>query len=113
MTRKATSTIKQQPVQVSTVDDTTYVYIYLNEKEVQREDASEDGTKSTQYEYDYNEICGKTADIDLERITKNPENYMNVSVIEPQKSETTSMPTLEERVTAIEEVVLATMGGNQ
>ena len=110
---KATSTVKQSPVQVSRVDDMTYVYIYLNEKEVQREDSNEDGTKSTQYEYDYNEFCGKTADMDLERITKNPENYMDISVIEAQKEETPAMPNLEERVTAIEEVLLATMGGNQ
>ena len=110
---KATSIIRQSPVQISTVDDKTFVYIYINEKEVQREDSNEDGTKSTQYEYDYNEFCGKTADMDLERITKNPENYMDISVIEPQKNETSSMPNLEERVTAIEEVLLATMGGNQ
>ena len=38
---------------------------------------------------------------------------MNVSVIEAQKEETPAMPNLEERVTAIEEVLLATMGGNQ
>lgn len=111
MTKKATSTVKQQTVQVSTVDDMTFIYIYLNEKQVQAEAMNENDSSSVMYEYDYNEIWGKTADIDLERITKNPENYMNVSVIEPQKSETTSMPTLEERVTAIEEVVLATMGG--
>ena len=110
---KAMTTEKQEAVQVSRVDDMTYVYIYLNEKEVQREDSNEDGTKSTQYEYDYNEFCGKTADMDLERITKNPENYMDISVIEAQKEETPAMPNLEERVTAIEEVLLATMGGNQ
>ena len=111
--KKAMTTERQEAVQVSRVEDMTYVYIYLNEKEVQREDSNEDGTKSTQYEYDYNEFCGKTADMDLERITKNPENYMDISVIEAQKEETPAMPNLEERVTAIEEVLLATMGGNQ
>ena len=110
---KAMTTERQEAVQVSRVDDMTYVYIYLNEKEVKREALSENERDSTQYEYDYNEIKGKTADIDIDEITKNPEKYMNVSVIEAQKEETSAMPNLEERVTAIEEVLLATMGGNQ
>ena len=109
---KAMTTEKQEAVQVSRVDDMTYVYIYINEKEVKREALSENESDSTQYEYDYNEIKGKTADIDIDEITKNPEKYMSVSVIEAQK-ETPAMPNLEERVTAIEEVLLATMGGNQ
>lgn len=110
---KATSTVKQQPVQVSIVDDKTFVYLYLNEKEVQREATDENDNNNVQYEYDYNEIKGKTADIDIDEITKNPEKYMNISVIEAQKEETPAIPNLEERVTAIEEVLLATMGGNQ
>ena len=110
---KAMTIERQEAVQVSRVDDMTYVYIYLNEKEVKREALSENERDSTQYEYDYNEIKGKTADIDIDEITKNPEKYMNVSVIEAQKEETPAMPNLEERVTAIEEVLLATMGGNQ
>ena len=110
---KAMTTERQEAVQVSRVDDMTYLYIYLNEKEVKREALSENERDSTQYEYDYNEIKGKTADIDIDEITKSPEKYMNVSVIEAQKEETPAMPNLEERVTAIEEVLLATMGGNQ
>ena len=110
---KAMTTERQEAVQVSRVDDMTYVYIYLNEKEVKREALSENESDSTHYEYDYNEIKGKTADIDIDEIAKNPEKYMNVSVIEAQKEETQAMPNLEERVTAIEEVLLATMGGNQ
>ena len=110
---KAMTTERQEAVQVSRVEDMTYVYIYLNEQEVKREALSENENDSTQYEYDYNEIKGKTADIDIDEITKNPEKYMNVSVIEAQKEETPAMPNLEERVTAIEEVLLATMGGNQ
>lgn len=110
---KAMTTEKQEAVQVSRVADMTYVYIYLNEKEVKREAIGENESDSTQYEYDYNEIKGKTADIDIDEITKNPEKYMSVSVIEAQKEETPAMPNLEERVTAIEEVLLATMGGNQ
>lgn len=110
---KATSIIRQSPVQISTVDDKTFIYIYLNEKQVQAEAMNENDSSSVMYEYDYNEICGKTADIDLEKISKNPEKYMNVSVIEAQKEETPAMPNLKERVTAIEEVLLATMGGNQ
>lgn len=110
---KAMTTERQEAVQVSRVDNMTFVYIYLNEKEVKREALSENESESTQYEYDYNEIKGKTADIDIDEITKNPEKYMNVSVIEAQKEETPAMPNLEERVTAIEEVLLATMGGNQ
>ena len=110
---KAMTTERQEAVQVSRVDDMTYVYIYLNEKEVKSEALSENERDSTQYEYDYNEIKGKTADIDIDEITKSPERYMNVSVIEAQKEETPAMPNLEERVTAIEEVLLATMGGNQ
>ena len=110
---KAMTIERQEAVQVSRVDDMTYVYIYLNEKEVKREALSENERDSTQYEYDYNEIKGKTADIDIDEITKSPEKYMNVSVIEAQKEETPAMPNLEERVTAIEEVLLATMGGNQ
>ena len=110
---KAMTTERQEAVQVSRVDDITYVYIYINEKEVKREALSENESDSTQYEYDYNEIKGKTADIDIDEITKNPEKYMNVSVIAAQKEETSAMPNLEERVTAIEEVLLATMGGNQ
>lgn len=113
MPRKATSIIRQSPVQISTVDDMTYIYIYLNEKQVQAEDMNENDSSSVKYEYDYNEIKGKTADIDIDEITKNPEKYMSVSVIEAQKEETPAMPNLEERVTAIEEVLLATMGGNQ
>lgn len=110
---KAMTTERQEAVQVSRVDDMTYVYIYLNEKEAKREALSENESDSTHYEYDYNEIKGKTADIDIDEITKNPEKYMNVSVIEAKKEETQAMPNLEERVTAIEEVLLATMGGNQ
>lgn len=110
---KAMTTERQEAVQISRVDDMTYVYIYLNEKEVKREALSENESETVQYEYDYNEIKGKTADIDIDEITKNPEKYMNVSVIEAQKEETPAMPNLEERVTAIEEVLLATMGGNQ
>lgn len=110
---KAMTTERQEAVQVSRVDDMTYVYIYLNEKEVKRVAIGENESDSTQYEYDYNEIKGKTADIDIDEITKNPEKYMSVSVIEAQKEETPAMPNLEERVTAIEEVLLATMGGNQ
>ena len=110
---KAMTIERQEAVQVSRVDDMTYVYIYLNENEVKREAIGENESDSTQYEYDYNEIKGNTADIDIDEITKNPEKYMNVSVIEAQKEETPAMPTLKERVTAIEEVLLATMGGNQ
>lgn len=110
---KAMTTERQEAVQVSRVDDMTYVYIYLNEKEVKREALSENESETLQYEYDYNEIKGKTADIDIDEITKNPEKYMSVSVIEAQKEEMPAMPNLEERVTAIEEVLLATMGGNQ
>lgn len=110
---KAMTTKRQEAVQVSRVDDMTYVYIYLNEKEVKRVAIGENESDSTQYEYDYNEIKGKTADIDIDEITKNPEKYMSVSVIEAQKEETPAMPNLKERVTAIEEVLLATMGGNQ
>lgn len=109
MTRKATSTIKQQPVQVSTVDDTTYVYIYINEKEVQREDASEDGTKSTQYEYDYNEFSFAGDSLSTDDIKAHPENYIDVSKVEKTKQE--ANPSLEERVSAIEEMLLADMGG--
>lgn len=110
---KAMTTERQEAVQVSRVEDMTYVYIYLNEKEVKRAELSENERETVQYEYDYNEIKGKTADIDIDEITKNPEKYMNVSVIEAKKEETPAMPNLEERVTAIEEVLLATMGGNQ
>lgn len=110
---KAMTTERQEAVQVSRVDDMTYVYIYLNEKEVKREAIGENESDSTQYEYDYNEIKGKTADIDIDEITKNPEKHMSVSVIEAQKEETPAMPNLEERVTAVEEILLATMGGNQ
>lgn len=109
MTRKATSTVKQQPVQVSTVDDTKYVYIYINEKEVQREDASENGTKSTQYEYDYNEFSFSGNALDVNDIMEHPGNYLETSTVEKKKQE--ASPSLEERVSAIEEMLLADMGG--
>lgn len=109
MTRKATSTVKQQPVQVSTVDDATYVYIYINEKEVQREDASEDGTKSTQYEYDYNEFSFSGNALDVNDIMEHPGNYLETSTVEKKKQE--ANPSLEERVSVIEEMLLADMGG--
>lgn len=108
---KATSTVKQQPVQVSIVDGKTYVYIYLNEKEVQREDVSEDGTgtKSTQYEYDYNEFSFSGNAFDVNDIMEHPDNYLETSTVEKKKQE--ANPSLEERVSAIEEMLLADMGG--
>ena len=95
---KAMATEKQETVQVSKVEDTTYVYIYLNEKE------------TTQYEYDYNEFKFKNDTLDINDIKEHPENYMNeVKVIEKVHE---ASPTLEERVSAIEDMLLADMGGD-
>lgn len=108
---KAMTTEKQEAVQVSKVEDMTYVYIYLNEKEVKREALSENEKESTQYEYDYNEFKFSKDALDINDIKEHPENYMDeVKVVEKVHE---ASPTLEERVSAIEEVLLADMGGNE
>lgn len=106
---KATSTIKQQPVQVSIVDDKTFVYIYINEKEVQREATDENDNNNVQYEYDYNEFSFSGNALDVNDIMEHPENYLETSTVEKKKQE--ANPSLEERVSAIEEMLLADMGG--
>lgn len=108
---KATSTVKQSPVQVSTVDNTTYVYIYLNEKEVKREAIGENESDSTQYEYDYNEFSFSGDALDINDIKEHPENYMEALTVEKKVHE--AVPTLDERVSAIEEMLLADMGGEE
>lgn len=107
---KATSTVKQSPVQVSTVDNTTYVYIYLNEQEVKREALSENEKESTQYEYDYNEFSFSDGTLDINDIKEHPENYMEALTVENKVHE--AAPSIEERVSAIEEMLLAEMGGD-
>ena len=108
---KEIKTEKQEAVQVSTVEDMTYVYIYLNEKEVKKEALSENEKETTQYEYDYNEFKFKNDTLNINDIKEHPENYMDeVKVVEKVHE---ASPTLEERVSAIEEVLLADMGGNE
>ena len=107
---KATSTVKQSPVQVSRVDNTTYVYIYLNEKEVKREALSETESETVQYEYDYNEFRFSGDALDINDIKEHPENYMESFTVEKKVHE--AVPTIEERVSAIEEMLLAEMGGD-
>ena len=107
---KAMTTEKQEAVQVSKVEDMTYVYIYLNEKEVKKEALSENEKETTQYEYDYNEFKFKNDTLDINDIKEHPENYMDeVKVVEKVHE---AVPTLEERVSAIEEMLLADMGGD-
>lgn len=108
---KATSTVKQSPVQVSTVDNTTYVYIYLNEKEVKREAIGESESDSTQYEYDYNEFSFSKDALDINDIKEHPENYMEALTVEKKVHE--AVPSIEERVSAIEEMLIAEMGGEE
>ena len=108
---KATSTVKQSPVQVSRVDDMTYVYIYLNEQEVKREALSENEKESTQYEYDYNEFSFIDGTLDINDIKEHPENYMEALTVEKKVHE--AVPTIDERVSAIEEMLLADMGGEE
>jgi hypothetical protein len=89
----------------------TYVYIYLNEKEAKKEALSENEKETTQYEYDYNEFKFKNDTLDINDIKEHPENYMDeVKVVEKVHE---ASPTLEERVSAIEEILLADMGGNE
>lgn len=107
---KAMTTERQEAVQVSRVDDMTYVYIYLNEKEVKREAIGENESDSTQYEYDYNEFKFKNDTLDINDIKEHPENYMEALTVEKKVHE--AVPTIEERVSAIEEMMLAEMGGD-
>lgn len=69
----------QPPVKTVESDGKTYVFICLNEQ--QEEDTYDypDGTGQpvTFYEYDYNEFCDMTENLDLEDINANPEKYLD------------------------------------
>lgn len=69
----------QLPVKIITDGDTTYIFICQNE--VQGSEDYEypgDGqTEETYYEYDYNEIVGKTDKLPLSDIREHPQNYLD------------------------------------
>lgn len=70
---------KQKPVTI-VEKDKTYVYICLNEKEIEEENVNleSDVTEPMiMYEYDYNEIIEYQGVLDIDDIMKNPENYLN------------------------------------
>lgn len=70
---------KQKPVTI-VKKDKIYVYICLNEKEIEEENInleSEVSDPVVMYEYDYNEIIENPGILDIDDIMKNPENYLN------------------------------------
>lgn len=103
---------KQDSVQVCEVEGMVYVYIYLNEAK-QTEKNYFDDSETTVYTYDYNELKFKKGDADIEKIKANPENYMNISEITSDSDDYVGAPTIEERVSVIEELLLADLGGEK
>lgn len=63
-------------VQTFTFEDKVYVYVYLNETEGDTE-PTEMCPSEHYYEYDYNEFCELTSNIDLNDLKNNPENYLD------------------------------------
>ena len=67
---------KMPNVQTFTFEDKVYVYVYLNETEGNTE-PTEMCPSEHYYEYDYNEFCELTSNIDLNDLKNNPENYLD------------------------------------
>lgn len=87
---------QQPPVKIVQKDGTAYIYICLNEMQGQETypDMGEGQTTENYYEYDYNEIIGKEAELPLEDIQAHPENYLTYEA--PRKK------TIEERLSELE-----------
>lgn len=60
----------------------------------------EENSAHTEYEYDFNSFYCKDTEIDLEDVTANPADYLDYPY---------PTPTQDERITALEEAVMAMM----
>ena len=87
---KARFSQPQLPVKTVTAGDKTYIFICLNETQGTEvyPDMGEGQAQETYYEYDYNEFCGKSEELDLEDIESNPEKYLDY---ETKKEPTTKL----------------------
>lgn len=101
--------LEPQP-QVKTLesDGKTYVFICLNEQ--QEEDTYDypDGTGQSVvfYEYDYNEFCDTTGNLDLEDINANPEKYLDYTPIKEDNQVTPErLEEIEKQLTAFSEAI--------
>ena len=76
---KARFSSQQQPVKVVQADGMAYVFICLNEQRGTESypDMGDGQSQETYYEYDYNEIVGPEAEIPVDDIRENPENYLS------------------------------------
>lgn len=94
----------QLPVKIITDGDTTYIFICQNE--VQGSEDYEypgDGqTEETYYEYDYNEIVGKTDNLPLSDIREHPQNYLDYVYPESKDSGIQALDELQKLKAAIE-----------
>lgn len=79
---------QQPPVKIVQKDGTAYIFICLNETQGQETypDMGEGQTVENYYEYDYNEIIGPEAEIPVEDIRMNPENYIDYEY-QPQEND--------------------------
>ena len=88
MTRVKFST-KQQPVKYYlSSENKYYIFICLNEEEIDEKESYQDDTgyETVHYfVYDYEEIIVDKTEIDIEDVLENPDNYINYKLLEYKK----------------------------
>lgn len=87
----------QKMPKVSTFEDGNLVYIQLALNEAPFSDTDMEGNEISGFEYDFHEFKMNKDEIDLEDVKANPEDYMSYPL---------PKPTIEDRISALEEMQL-------